>query len=194
MLTIERQRSAAFCALLGLSLAAGVGAEIAAGCGGCERIADRFAFSHSRSLDIALATKSAIENGVISRSPVMQGELVSYRPKRLEQIPTSKLAEAWLVQQEFRVATEPLSIDVLCIDAHEVYSAEVRRGLLLPQRQWVSKADLTLVTTKTLLAALLNKEIELTDAEGLGLVSFEGQRPGFSLPLVTKSDATGDGN
>ncbi len=147
-------------------------------CSCCVSLAD-FTLSHPRSLEIALATRAAIEKGLVpdetrwisTRVLGEDGELVAIR-----KLSARRLVEAWMKGRGFTDSAGPMTVHFLFISSRESCGIELRQGEVLFQAKPSPRCDARVLTTKETLAAMLEGRMSLATARELGLLVVEGER------------------
>lgn len=146
-------------------------------CGWCLNLSNSFTLGHPKSIEIALATRAAIEKGVLQPRHLVSTKLALGEGEgviALKKIPASALARTWLATLKLRDSANPLSVHILLIDTRENCGIEIRRGIVLVQAKPSMHSDVKIAMTKETLLALATKKMELHTAKKLGLLVTEG--------------------
>jgi hypothetical protein len=151
-------------------------------CGWCVNLTN-FKLSHPRSIEIALATRAAIEKGILRD----ESELISTKTVfgdgngliALKKVPACQLVDAWTRNQNFADCAEPVIVHFLFIAGHETCGMEIRAGVVLFQAKSSEQSDVRIITTKEAMLAILEGRISLSKARTLGLLVVEGKGKGL---------------
>jgi hypothetical protein len=153
-------------------------------CGWCVNLTG-FTLGHPRSVEIALATRAAIEKGILrseaawisTKAMLGEGnELIA-----LKRVSGRRLVDAWTKSRDFAGCAGPLTVHFLFISSRETCGFEVRKGVVLFQERPTGRSDVRVVTTKETMAAILEGRLSVSEARQLGLLVVEGD--GQTLPL-----------
>jgi hypothetical protein len=181
--------------LAGLALAAGWVDPMWA-CGFCYSLGGNpLALPHPRAIEIAVATRAAIEKGTLAERPLVPASLAhgGNGLVALHKIPAPVLVERWaarLPPQEAR--QKALSVHFLFIDTEQSCALTVRAGAVLFEGRPAPHSDARVVTTRAAFYALLSGRLSLREAVRRGVLCVEGD-PGVTsvLPGAPSSGRSG---
>jgi hypothetical protein len=153
-------------------------------CGFCVNLKG-FTLSHPRSIEIAVATRGAIEKGILvnDRAWISTEKVLGEGNSQiaLRKVPASRLVEAWAKRHGFADRGGPVTVHFLFIASREACGIEIRKGVVHLQTKPSQRCDLRVVTTKQAMAAILEGRMSLSEARRWGLLVVEGDGP--DLPL-----------
>lgn len=147
-----------------------------------------FALPHPRAIEIAVATRSALEKGLLTERETKNVGW-SRTPRRgsgLEPL------NAWLAKKNAgKVSSDagPVSVHIVLIDTSEAVALHFRSGAVLLDSKPSGSGDALIATTSHGLRALLSGELSLDRALTMKLLIVEG-RPGLVDTLVIQSGST----
>jgi hypothetical protein len=147
-------------------------------CGWCVQLTG-FTVSHPRSVEIALATRAAIEKGLL----LDETALISARTMfgegngliALKKVCARRLVEAWTERCHFADSAEAVTVHFLFIASREACGIEIRRGAVLFQATPSERRDMRVITTKETMGALLAGRLSWSRARELGLLVVDGK-------------------
>jgi hypothetical protein len=153
-------------------------------CGWCVNLTG-FTLSHPRSIEIALATRLAIEKGILHDEAALVSTKAMFGEGNgliaLRKVPARRLVEAWTKRHAFANSARPVSVHFLFVASREACGIEIRQGVVLFQATPSDRCDVRVITTKEAMGAILAGRISLSKARKLGLLVVEGERN--TLPL-----------
>lgn len=126
---------------------------------------DSFGTTHPHALRIAVATRTAIDRGVMREATSVD----------LEGFPTTLARAAELISYASRDA-KPMLIDFIIVDESHAFRAEIQRGkakILSPTDKDVPEPHGRVITTLPTVVGLANRDIQLDHALRDGLVELE---------------------
>jgi hypothetical protein len=148
---------------------------------------------HPAAIEVAMATREAIDCGQIEINPVLNNSLNggSHLPIRLNKISTRQLLKVWSSTYPARLH-EALraTVDIVFVDTNEVCRVDVRFGNVLQDSAPNGTADIQLFTTKPGFLRLIENGLE--HCEELRLVAVEEVSAGDrqSIDLLFQSPQT----
>lgn len=152
-------------------------------CGVCFDLAG-FLSTHPKSIEIALATRAAIEKRVLldESAWISTKELLGEGNERiaLKRVAASRLVEAWTKKIDLAACDGPVTVHFLFISTKETCGIEIRNAEALAQTKPSVRCDVRIVTAKETLAAVLSGRITISAARESGLLIVEGDAK--SLP------------
>jgi hypothetical protein len=161
-------------------------------CGWCVKLTG-FTLSHPRSVEIALATRAAIEKGILHNEAALISTKTMFGEGNgliaLKKVPARRLVEAWTKSPDFADSGGPVTVHFLFISSRETCEIEIRKGVVLSQAKPSERCDLRVVTTKEAMAAILEGRISVSGARELGLLVVEGEDK--TLPLKCLGSGSG---
>lgn len=150
------------------------------GCGFCFSLeGNPFALPHPRAIEIAVATRKAIDQGLLQGNPLLDPRaLVLQESGRiaLDRVPATTLVLAWA--RERPVGSErrkSLIVHVLFVDTSETCGVDFRGGMVLTQPRPSAHCDGRVVTTKAVFQALRSGKMGWEEAIRRGLLVPEGK-------------------
>jgi hypothetical protein len=162
---------------------------LAVGCDVCFSVSGNpFALPHPRALEIAVATRSALEKGLLTERETKNVGW-SRTPRRASGL---EPLNAWLAKKNAGKATTdggPASLHIVLIDTSEAVALHFRSGAVLLDSKPSGSGDAVIATTSHGLRALLSGELSLDRALTMKLLIVEG-RPGLIDTLVIQPTST----
>jgi hypothetical protein len=150
-------------------------------CGFCFSLSGNpLALPHPRAIEIAVATRAAIDKGLpddrrlIPSHPVLGGAdgLIA-----LHKVPAPLLVKCWAAKLPAGGKNDrPLSVHFLFIDTEQSCGLSVRGGAVLFESKSSPHSDARVVTTRATFYALLRGELNAKEAQRLGLLCVEGDQ------------------
>jgi hypothetical protein len=189
-MTTLRRPAAPLAWLAALTLAAPVPALA---CGFCYSLGGNpLALPHPRAIEIAVATRTAIDNGKLDERPLVPARLAhgdGTGHVALHKIPAPVLVERWAAQLLRPEANAPpLSVHFLFIDTEQSCALILRGGRVLFEVRSAAGSDARVVTTRPAFHALLIGKLTPGEAQRLGLLHFEGERRAWRvIPAIAGS-------
>jgi hypothetical protein len=171
-------------ALAAVLLASGV----APACGPCLSLTGNpLALPHPRAIEIAVATRAAIDRGLLAEKPLAPASLAHGGGNglvALHKIPAPVLVERWAERLPPRQSgRQPLSVHFLFIDTEQSCALTLRGGAVLFETRSAGHSDARVVTTRPAFHALLTGRLTLAAAQGLGVLHLEGDRQAGRIAL-----------
>jgi hypothetical protein len=148
-------------------------------CGTCSRLnANALELPHPKAIEIAVATRAAIEKGSLSdRTYVPRAALLDGGDGfiALHKVSAPQLVEAWSERlARSKTKSGPLTVHFLFIDTEQSCALIVRHGTVIYDSKPPSFADSHIVTTRIAFYALLDGAISVSKTQRLGLLLVEG--------------------
>lgn len=136
-------------------------------------VGNPLAIPHPRAVEIALATRRAIEQRLLPGQQMVRsnGSIID-----LQRVPVGSLIKDWTARLDVAKSESPWSIHVIFVDSGETCGVEFRGGGLLLQPRPSSHSDTRLITTRNTLHAILIDRMDLARAQQLGLLILEGEQ------------------
>lgn len=158
----------------------------ARGCGSCYSLGGNpLALPHPKAIEVAVATRAAIEKGLITERKVILGDTLAQGNRgfiALDKVPASKLVQAWAAKLgQMERDGPPLAIHFLFIDTEQTCELIVRGGTAHFEAKPSSHSDARVVTTRAAFHALLVGGLSQSDAQRLGVLLIEGDTRAASL-------------
>jgi hypothetical protein len=153
----------------------------APGCGFCYNLGSNpLALPHPKAIEIAVATRAAIDKGLLQEEKLVSAAVVPESGSgliALKKVPASQLVVAWVAKVKPKIQNAgPLIVHFLFVDTSEVCGIEVRNGVVLHQAKVSPQSDIRVVTTKIVFHAILTGKLSLGKADSLGLSNIEGNQ------------------
>ena len=148
-------------------------------CGFCLSLTgDPLTLPHPKAIEIAVATRSAIEKGQLNEKRLFPQETVFESGSgliALSKVPAPLLVKAWAKKCGCpRKGQAPWNVHFLFIDTDEACGLSLRGGAVVFEAKPSAHSDALVVTTRIAFAALLNGSLGLQEARQHGLVYLEG--------------------
>ncbi len=150
-------------------------------CGPCLRLTGNpLALPHPRAIEIAVATRAAIDKGLLDEKPLAPAALAHGGGNglvALHKIPTPVLVERWAERfPPGQPSRQPLSVHFLFIDTEQSCALTLRGGAGLFEARPAGHSDARVVTTRSAFHALLTGRLTPAEARRLGVLHVEGDR------------------
>ena len=155
-------------------------------CGSCYSLGGNpLALPHPRAIEIAVATRAAIEAGVIPerkaipRDTLLEGGIGFVD---LHKVPAPRLVQAWAARLGRSTSNNgSLAVHFLFIDTEQSCGLIMRGGAVVFDSNPSFHVDARIVTTRTAFQALVSGGLDAANAERLGLLIVEGDARARSL-------------
>jgi hypothetical protein len=148
------------------------------GCAVCMNLNNPLALSHPKAIEIALATRDAVDKGLLPGEQLIPAATVSPNGTgfiALKKVPAGQLVNRWVTGLKLgNQRSEPLIVHFLFVDTEEACGVEFRSGVPQYHSKLSSLSDARLVTTKIAFHAILTGKLTAIQAKELGLVCVEG--------------------
>jgi hypothetical protein len=149
-------------------------------CGFCASLnGNPLALPHPRAIEVAVATRAAIEKGQLEETCLVPQEVIYLESGggmiALPQVPGPLLVKAWVRKcrcPDVRETT--VDVHFLFIDTEEACGLSVRGGAVVFEARPSVQSDARVVTTRTTFAAMLLGKLGSAEARRRGLVLVEG--------------------
>ncbi len=163
--------------LVAFVLAAAPGPALA--CGFCYSLGGNpLALPHPKAIEVAVATRAAIEKGLITERKLIRSDLLPESGRgfvALDKVPAHKLVQAWAAKLgRLERDCPPRVVHFLFIDTEQTCELIVRGGTVLFEAKPSSHSQARVVTTRAAFHALLDGALSQADARRLGLLLVEG--------------------
>ena len=136
------------------------------------------ALPHPRAIEVAVATRAAIEKGLLSDRQLIRSDTLpagGHGFVALDKVPAAVLVQAWAAKLgRLELGDSPLSVHFLFIDTEQSCGLSVRGGAVLFEGKPSFHSDARVVTTRAAFHALLDGALSLAEARRLGLLLVEG--------------------
>jgi hypothetical protein len=149
-------------------------------CGYCLSLnGNCLALPHPRAIEIAVATRAALDQGRLKEKPwvsraLCQGEGTGLIA--LDRVSPPQLVQAWSAKLKVACKDDSFSVHFLFIDTEHACGLLVRNGAILYDARPTTACDGRVVTTRAAFYALIAGEMDLDEAQRLGLVRVEGSK------------------
>jgi hypothetical protein len=148
-------------------------------CTTCSRlIGNSLALPHPKAIEIAVATRAAIEKGLLSDRSFIPRAMLPEGGEgvvALRKVSGPRLVEAWAAQLErSNPEIERLAVHFLFIDTEQSCGLMIRGEAIVFDRQPLFHADARVVTTRATFHALVDGALGVYEAQRLGLLLVEG--------------------
>lgn len=163
----------------------GVAASVYA-CGSCYNLGGNpLALPHPQAIEIALATRKAIESNLLSDRPMISRAALPEGGSgevSLQKVVAPSLVEAWAARlSESDLPGSPTAIHFLFIDTEQSCGVLVRDGAVIFARQPSFFADTHVITTRSAFHALTSGTLSAAEAQRLGMLVLEGDAAGANV-------------
>jgi hypothetical protein len=159
-------------------------------CAVCLSLNNPLALPHPRAIEIAVATRTAIDKGLLPPEKLITAATVLANGTgfiALKRVSAAELVKTWVARLKPRgQRSEPLIVHFLFVDTEEACGVEFRGGLVQYQPRLSSRSDARVVTTRMAFHALLTGRLTAGEARKRGLICLEGtvQSTAFSLEML----------
>jgi hypothetical protein len=155
-------------------------------CGFCYSLGGNpLALPHPKAIEVAVATRAAIEKGLITERNLIRGDTLIQGSSgfvALEKVPAPKLVQAWAAKLgRLEWDGPPLAVHFLFIDAEQTCELSVRGGTAFFEAKPSSHSDARVVTTRATFHTLLDGALSQAEARRLGLLLVEGDARAAAL-------------
>jgi hypothetical protein len=148
-------------------------------CPVCFTLNDPFALPHPRAIEVAVATRAAVEAKTLRANPLVRADramLAGNGWLALQKVPASSLIARSINGKRFAdISPKPSAVHFLFIDSGEACGLHVRGGVATLQPNLSSYSDGQIVLTKSTYYALSSGRLSLSQAKKKGLVLVEGK-------------------
>lgn len=138
------------------------------------------ALPHPKAIQIAVATRTAIEKGTVQANPLVRADRVMLEGSgllALQKVPASSMVVHCVNGKQFStIPANPATVHILFIDSSEACGLDLRGGLALLQPRLSTQSDGRIVLTKSSYYALQTGRLTLSQAIEAGLVVLEGEK------------------
>jgi hypothetical protein len=135
--------------------------------------------------EVAVATRAAIEKGLISDRKLIRGDTLSEGGRgfvALNKIASPKLVQAWSAKLgRLERNGPPLAVHFLFIDTEQTCELIARGGTVIFEAKPSSDCAARVITTRAAFHALLDGSLSQTEAKRLGLLIIEGDTRAAAL-------------
>ena len=149
--------------------------------------ARRLGLTRLRLIEIAVATRTALDRGLLAERPLAPAALAHGGGNglvALHKIPAPVLVERWAERfPPGPPSRQPLSVHFLFIDTEQSCALTLRGGAVLFEARPAGPSDARVVTTRPAFHALLTGRLTLAAAQGLGVLHLEGDRQAGRIAL-----------
>jgi hypothetical protein len=150
-------------------------------CGLCLTIGGNpLALPHPKAIEIAVATRNAIDGGHLTMNPrvpsnLWHGEGTGW--SALERIPPPQLVQGWAARLKVPGNDfDGLGVHILFIDTEHSCGLVIRKEAVLYETKTGNHCDAKAVMTRVAFYALVTGEVKISDAQQLGLLYLEGDK------------------
>lgn len=157
-------------------------------CVTCAVPSDALTPIHPKSLEIALATRAAIDAGDLPPTlNELRDKAEGRIPIGMQEVAAPALLKYWLGRLKFK-EDETCVIHFLCVDTQERQGIAIGGGAFSVQETPSEKSDATVVTTRHVLRALSHPQIDIQRAKELGVLLVEGKLPASLAAAAAKAE------
>lgn len=153
----------------------------AVACGTCVLPGDVLAPIHPKSIDVALATRAAIEAGILPPTPA---ELRAKHPDRvmagMQEATAPTLLKQWLERLKLQEENAPV-VHFLLVDSRERQGVEIGNGTFTLQESPSEESTATVIMTRHALRALAQGQMDANQAFAIGILFIDGTLPSSLL-------------
>jgi hypothetical protein len=143
------------------------------------------ALPHPKAIEIALATRAAIESGQLKQKSLVPQETILEGGEgmlALHKVPAPLLVKAWARKcSGLKTGQATWNVHFLFIDTEEACGLSVRGGAVVFEPKPSMHSDARVVTTRAAFGALLFGALSSAEARKHSLVVLEGDRRAASL-------------
>ena len=148
-------------------------------CGVCGSIdGEALSLPHPRAIEIAVATRAAVEKGLFSDRPDIPRASVSSGSRgliSLDKVPGPLLVKCWAARINLpKPEVQPVAAHFVFIDTQQSCGLMVRSGTAVFESKPSFHADALIVTTRAAFQALVDGAITVAEAQQSGLLLIEG--------------------
>ena len=148
-------------------------AQIAIGCDYCTNLNNVFTVAHPRSIEIALATRKAIDDGKLSNDiMVSDGVLAGRRNAELAKYPARLIVKQWADSLASKNRL-PLRIHLLFVDTRETCELILRGSIATYSDDSTGRSDARIVTTRKTIHEIAAGRLTLHEALRLKVAFLE---------------------
>jgi hypothetical protein len=156
------------------------------GCGFCIALqGNALALPHPKAIEIAQATRAALDRGVLKENPLVASSLWREGGQgmtALERVPPPELVKAWAAKIQPKPRDSPaLNMTFVFIDTEQTCGVVFRGGAVVYDSRPLGTCDTRVVTTRAAFYAIVAGELGVADAERLGVLCVEGEKRAADL-------------